>query len=249
MRRFVTALQFLTLLKIRDQGYAPGDLDRSMVLFPLVGALQGGVLVAVDLAAGMVLPASLSTALVLIALYAVNGGFHLDGFADTVDALAGGRTPEARLRIMKDSATGAVGVLSVVLLVLFKYLSVSELTGAARYGALVAFPAVGRWSMVVLARFSKSAKKEGLGAEFTNAGPGAVFYGTIFTLAVVASALGTRALWTLLPVALLALAACLFFRNRLGGVTGDVFGFVSELAEALFLALVVAAGSTGAVIF
>ena len=50
-------------------------------------------------------------------------GLQLDGLADTVDGWGGGCTPETRLAIMKDSRLGAFGAVSLVLILLIKFLS------------------------------------------------------------------------------------------------------------------------------
>ena len=49
----------------------------------------------------------------ITALFVITGGLHIDGFMDTVDGLAGGRTKEDVLRIMRDSHVGALGVVGV----------------------------------------------------------------------------------------------------------------------------------------
>src|SRR3546814_8822368 len=45
---------------------------------------------------------------------AATGALHEDGLADTADGLWGGATPERRIEIMRDSGTGAYGVLALV---------------------------------------------------------------------------------------------------------------------------------------
>ena len=41
----------------------------------------------------------------------ITGGIHMDGFMDTVDALASHQSRERKLEILKDSACGAFAVL------------------------------------------------------------------------------------------------------------------------------------------
>ena len=125
MERFFIALQFLTVFRVKKNIEVTGDgLASSMAYFPLVGALQGLLLAAVySLISGTgLLQDSVAVAIVLLVLVLTNGALHLDGFADTVDGIAGGKTPEERLRIMRDSSVGAVGVVFLVLLLLIKYL-------------------------------------------------------------------------------------------------------------------------------
>jgi adenosylcobinamide-GDP ribazoletransferase len=59
--------------------------------------------------------------LILIVWIWLSGGLHLDGFADSVDGFLGGHNKEGILNIMKDSATGAKGVVALVSLLLLKF--------------------------------------------------------------------------------------------------------------------------------
>ncbi|MBI3398405.1 MAG: adenosylcobinamide-GDP ribazoletransferase, partial [Deltaproteobacteria bacterium] len=111
MKGFIYALQLLTIIpiKIKD-AVDERDLGKSTAFFPLVGAVQGAILVAANLLFSKFLPHDITSVLVLTVLILTNGGFHLDGFADTIDGLTGGSTKEERLDIMKDSRIGAIGV-------------------------------------------------------------------------------------------------------------------------------------------
>ncbi|MBI5810325.1 MAG: adenosylcobinamide-GDP ribazoletransferase [Deltaproteobacteria bacterium] len=199
MNRFILAVQFLTVFPIKkDVPPARSELAASMAYFPLVGAVQGVILVAAYLLLALALPEGVSTALLLAILVLTNGALHIDGYADTIDGLAGGGTPEERLRIMRDSSVGAVGVVFVALLLLVKYSALMEVAPGVKARVLFIFPAAGRWAMVPMACWARYAREgSGLGGAFTE---------------------NSRA-------------------TLLGGVTGDVFGFQSEVAEALFLVL------------
>ena len=64
------------------------EVAASAVFFPLAGAFQGLVTaVAASLLIGVV-PPDVAAALALLCLILTNGGFDLDGLADTFDALA-----------------------------------------------------------------------------------------------------------------------------------------------------------------
>jgi cobalamin synthase len=51
--------------------------------------------------------------------------------------------------------------------------------------------------------------------------------------------MGIEALAYLFLLLISAYLWTLFFRKRLGGVTGDVFGFQSEISEVIFLLLII----------
>lgn len=239
MRSFFIALQFLTLFPIKkDFGAGHHELMRSMAWFPVVGLVQGILAAIAYLALSPILPESIIAGLIILVLVLSNGGLHLDGFADTVDGLAGGKDAEERLRIMKDSAVGAIGVVFLILLLLIKYIAIEEILLTEDWHLVALFPVIGRWAMVPMACWAPYARKEGgLGLAFANNERPALFVSTIFALIISVLFLnlpGIALVGIMLVVVYLITG---FFKNKLGGVTGDVFGFQSETAEALCLVL------------
>lgn len=235
------AFQFLTLFRVKkDLAIDPAELGNSMHYFPLVGAIQGIILLFFWYLLSTLLPDNLVTGILLLVLVLTNGGLHMDGFADTVDGLAGGKTPEDRLRIMKDSSTGAIGAVFVVLLLLIKFLALEEVPFEVKAQALVAFPMVGRWAMVPLALLPYARPSGGLGKAFAGCGKGVVVKATVFTSIAVALLFGVLALAIVALLGILIYMSSRFFRRKTGGVTGDIFGFHSEAAEVLFLILLLA---------
>ncbi len=176
------------------------------------------------------------SALLVVILVITNGGLHLDGLADTVDGLAGGSNPEERLRIMRDHTTGALGVVSVVLLLLVKYAAITSIPVELKPGILFVFPIVGRWAMVPLSFWGVNAREDGgLGSSFTGASSKILLTATVPVAALSLFILGFRTLLVLVAIGALGYAASAYFKGKLGGITGDVFGFVSELGEVFFL--------------
>lgn len=243
MKGFIYALQLLTIIpvKIKDT-VEERELGRSTAFFPLVGAVQGLLLVGANLLFSRFLPTDIASGLVLVVLILTNGGFHLDGFADTIDGLAGGNTREEKLDIMRDSKIGAIGVVALILLLLTKFLAINSLQAEIKNYILFLIPVIGRWSMVPMAYWADYARPtSGLGRAFTeNTGikeflPAtflALFFSTIF--------LGWLALPYLAIMLFMVYLITVFFRKKLGGVTGDVFGFQSEMSEVLFILIVIA---------
>lgn len=105
------ALQFLTRLPVRLLGMpAPEQVGRSLLWYPLVGLLLGGLLLAAQALLSQQ-PAVLQAALLLTLWVALSGGLHLDGLADTADAWVGGYGDRERtLAIMKDPRSGPIAV-------------------------------------------------------------------------------------------------------------------------------------------
>lgn len=179
--------------------------------------------------------------LLLVVLVGITGGLHLDGLADALDGLAGGRTPVQRLAIMRDPRIGAIGATGLVLDLGLRLAGLLALPPGARLPALLCMPAVGRWAMVIGAWGAPSARAErGLAAPFLRELAWTdVVTATLVTVVAVAWALGPVAAVVVCGLGVLAARAVTWTASRLcGGITGDLLGATNELAEILFLLLV-----------
>ena len=245
MKGFLYALQLLTIIPIKTRGAVEErELGRSTAFFPLVGAVQGIILVGANLLFLKFLSQDIASALVLVILILTNGGFHLDGFADTIDGLAGGSTKEERLNIMKDSRIGAIGVVAIVLLLLIKFLAINNLNSPFptlhSHYILFLMPVIGKWSMVPMAYWADYARPAGgLGMAFTeHTGLKEFLVSTVFALSASVILLSWKGLVYAGIIFIAVYLLTVFFKSKLGGVTGDVFGFQSEISEVIFLVLV-----------
>jgi adenosylcobinamide-GDP ribazoletransferase len=243
MRPFFIALQFLTRLPTPNTGEVSGpDAARSTVCYPLVGLLLGGLLVGVDVLARQFWPVSAASVLVLLAGVALTGALHLDGLMDTCDGVFSLKPPEQRLEILRDSRVGAFGVVGAVLLLLLKFTLLAELVGPERWRALLVMPVLGRWLLVYALGAFPYARPTGLGQIFSGQVRRihwilASFSALILTLGLFPSSLG----FGLILGSWLGATLCArFCQSRLGGLTGDTYGALNEVVEALALALVVA---------
>lgn len=240
---FRLALGFLTIFPAgAAQAWTPRRLGRSMALFPAVGLTLGLGLVVLDWLLGMLIPRAVLDCLLLLILILVSGALHLDGFADLIDGLAGGRGREEALRIMKDSRVGAMGVIGLVMLLLLKYLALYHIPLDIKAAALVLMPTAGRWLQVVLASFCRYLRAEpGTGAAFVaHAGERELLFACITLLAAALVLFGGTGVWLCLLFALAAALLLWYFERRLGGVTGDVLGAASEVMEVLALLAILA---------
>ncbi len=245
------ALSFLTLLPIPTGEVSAKTLTRSGTFFPLAGWLIGCVLAGFSwllLTAGLT---PLAAAVLLVACEAwLTRGLHLDGVADLFDGLGGSFDRQKRLDIMKDSATGAFGVVGLVVTLLLKTAGLSSLLtlllveqGRDRFFffVILAFvPAASRWAMTTLAWKSDYPRQSGTGHVFVGQiGLSHLAGGFLLLLLPVLFIL--RLSPAILPVALsclvLSLLPSLWLRYQahksFGGVTGDVLGASCEFGEAL----------------
>lgn len=239
LKSLAAALSFLTIIRVpfAQSILGPAELAASFSCFPLAGLILGFIYSGTAMLLAGHVPALVLSVIVCALMVVLTRGFHLDGLADLGDGIWGGATPERRLDIMKDSRVGTFGVLALVLAVSFKIASIDSLISAGNYKPLLLAPVFARFAMVAAAHGSNYARRDGLGRPFLeHMRTGHLLTAAIFCLAA-ALAAGPRYTFYFVP----ALAAAAFFRyfsrRLLGGVTGDVFGALSETTEVLILVL------------
>jgi adenosylcobinamide-GDP ribazoletransferase len=246
VRPFLVALQFLTVLPAPAPAEPrPSQFGWAVACFPLVGLLVGAVALAVDTLARLVWPPTVAAALVLLVGLLLTGALHFDGLLDTCDGLFLWRA-ERRLEVMRDSRVGGFAVAGGIAVYALKLTALAALAGPARSAALVLAPVLGRAGMAAALVLYPYARASGLGNAFmANARP--------VHLVTAAGSAGLLAAATgpggLLAAAIVAMATWLtagYVRGRLGGLTGDTYGFVDELLETLVYLTLLAAPLPGA---
>jgi len=234
------AFGFLTVYPLRPSDtWTPETLGSSMVYYPLVGTCIGLALWGLAALLSVLFPAPIVNVLLLASALLVTGGLHLDGLADTVDGLSGSYNREDALRIFKDPHVGSMAVAGVVVLLLAKYACLNALSHAALRPALVLMATLSRYAMVQMACFSPYARPTGgLGEPFVH-GIRTEHHLVALCLALGSTLLfgGLRGVCIGVLVGLATLGLQVYFRQRLGGITGDVLGATNELNEALVLLL------------
>ncbi|MEI7816779.1 MAG: adenosylcobinamide-GDP ribazoletransferase [Desulfuromonadales bacterium] len=240
MRFYIIAMQFLTIIPLPfTVRCEKEDLGRSTALFPLAGLTIGAILLGLNWLISPWLVRSLCDALLIVALSLLTGGLHLDGLADVCDGLAARGGRERFLMVMKDSQVGAVGAVGLVLGLLLKWQALVAIPIELKWQALLLFPLLARFGQVLSLTWARHARQDGLGAAFVQ-GTGGVVLLLAFISAASASALllGFKGVIALSAVCLLTGAGRLFFQRRLGGLTGDTVGCISELNEIIALIII-----------
>ena len=90
------------------------DMRYSMCFFPWIGAVIGAILWGWFRLSALLGISTLAFILISAALpLIITGGFHVDGFMDTMDALHSYQPRERKLEILKDSHIGAFSVIKL----------------------------------------------------------------------------------------------------------------------------------------
>ncbi|MFC3500549.1 adenosylcobinamide-GDP ribazoletransferase [Micromonospora krabiensis] len=241
------ALTTFTTLPVRA-----GRIDRTvagtaMTLAPAVGALLGALLAGVLLLLAVAAPPLVAAGVTVGVAALLTRGLHLDGLADTVDALGSYRRGPAALEIMKKPDVGPFGVVALVVVLLVQAAALADLAtrpGPAVLAAVVTATAAGRLGVTLACRRGvPAARPEGLGALVAGTvAPLTPVVGAIAVALVALAAVPGRP-WQgpLAVVVALAVAVPLLAHvvRRLGGITGDVLGATVEVVTTLvYLGLV-----------
>jgi adenosylcobinamide-GDP ribazoletransferase len=222
VRALFAAAGFLTRIPVGGRY----DVAAGVALFPVVGAGIGAAVGGTAYGLARIMPPLVAAAIAIALGALVTGGLHLDGLADSADAL-GARSRAAALAIMRDHATGAYGTVALVLDLLAKAAALATLAGRSRVVLeALAAGALSRAVPVVLAFALPGARSDGVGAAFRVT---PVAAGIAVVLAAAAAVPVEPLLLAVAAAVTVALGAWMHY--RLGGHTGDTLGAATELAE------------------
>jgi adenosylcobinamide-GDP ribazoletransferase len=225
-------VQFLTRIPVPSLPYETDSLSRSAKFFPLVGALIGGSAALVHRVIAPHLPRLLAALFIVVYLVLITGGLHEDGLADSADAFGGDASREQILIILRDSRIGTYGAAALTLSLVARLLLLASLPLAAVVHYLIAAQILCRWTILPLSCFLPSARTDGQGVRIARlTSIGTLAGGTLFSFAAAIFLLHSHAIASIVSAVIIALLSGLYYRRRIGGVTGDCFGATSQLAE------------------
>jgi len=234
-KNYLNTLSFLTILPFSRKNYLrPEDFGRFPLYYPLTGLTLGLISAIFWLILDFLsCPDKVSIILLVLFLVVLTRGFHLDGLADTADALLSHKTKEEKLNIMKDCHLGTFGVLAIISDILLKTALLSEKIDSDVFlGLILLFPLWGRLTATVVAVKSQYPRKEGGLGYFmvTNSKPQDLYLALGYCL-FISLFFGLTAIIISLVSALLGLLLALLWRKTLDGATGDLLGASVELGE------------------
>jgi adenosylcobinamide-GDP ribazoletransferase len=236
------AAGFLTILPVLPRsGAAPEALAASFGWFPLIGFALGAVLVAENFLLTPLFGDALAAVLLVLTLTVLTGAVHLDGLADTADALGAGSDRRSALEIMRDSRIGSFGAVAIGFFLALEMVAMATMGEARRAAALWFAAGLARWAMTAVSWRLDYLRAEGAGTALLghHDDRNLALASAIAALAAL-PILSWRVTVAYLVAAALAVALRAAYRRWLGGVTGDLIGAAGELVEVAVL-LVMAA--------
>lgn len=233
-------LTFMTRIPIKIKfPFDENEFRKGIWYIPVIGFIIGVALYGVYLLMNGVVSSMLASFIIVVLYLLITGGLHIDGLADTLDATGSNQSRTRMLEIMKDSHIGTFGVLGIVVWFTGMVLLINEVPWAC-----IAFPVVGRSMSLFTCSISKYARKTGLGKTIIeNTHMGHFLFSLIFTLFSISMLLLTGTALQLLLASVIAFIIVFFeiflatkcLSKKLGGITGDIIGYVIEFSSFIFL--------------
>ena len=236
MKRLIAALQFLTIIPLGKSAiYDPKGM---IPFFPIIGLFVGGLLSIFDHVALNFWPSPVTAILDVVFLVVITAALHIDGLGDTADGLMGHRNREKALMIMKDSRIGVMGLLAIVCTLAVKWGGIMHLNDH-RTLLLVLIPAFARSGMIFGIRFLEYGRPGG-GTGYDLFGEPlkwSAFQWILFPI-ILSIFLGWKGFWLNLIFAVLTITIIFYYKKRMGCITGDMLGAMTEVTESLLFLLV-----------
>lgn len=243
---FIMAVSMFTVLPTPYIEWDDDGVKNMMKFYPIVGLIVGGIWsIVYYLISSLNVSIILKSVIIMILPFIVTGMLHLDGFMDVCDAILSRRDKEEKLRILKDSATGAFSVISLVILFFLQFGGIySILDKKIPFYILILIPIVSR-SIVAYYLLSRATIKEStLGTYFkkgTNIHDRIIMIMSLLIMFIISFMLLNVygiALVSLIIIGITwAVEKC---KKEFGGISGDVAGFalvIGEIVGILTLAL------------
>ncbi len=236
MKAFLSAIQFLTIVPLKYvilRAEGPKDLSRSAAYFPAVGLLIGLALAGTSrLLSFAGLEPLVSSVTVVVALIILTGGLHLDGLADTFDALSSHKDRDGMLKVMRDPSVGAMGAIAIAAVLMLEVSLLASINTGAKFKSLILMCVLSRWAMTMAIFFFPYARTEGKAKIFFDGKNTGIFIVSTLTAIVIAFAVsGLPGLAIFAAAGVFAYLVNVFIKKRIGGITGDTIGAVNELTE------------------
>jgi adenosylcobinamide-GDP ribazoletransferase len=178
-----------------------------------------------------------AAALALAASFAVSGGLHEDGLADTADGFGGGKTSERKLEIMRDSRIGTFGVAALIISFALRAGAMAEFSDPrAVAAALIAAHTGGRAIMPALMALLPPARNDGLSfAAGRPELPQAAIAAAIGFVVLIGCIGFAFAIIAAIMLAVVTALTALLSQRQIGGQTGDVIGALEQIGEIVIL--------------
>jgi len=248
LKPLLCALLLLTRLPLLNPGrrieFSAREQALSPLFYPIVGLVIGAFLVVLHGVFSGIDSPLLRAAILVVGWVWITGALHLDGLADSVDALgAAHKGPDKVLAVFQDPSSGPFAVVALVAVLLLKVAALSTLADNLYQMAIALCAATisARLLAAVYITWTAYARDTGLGRALTTEGYRAhlmIILMGIELLFILLLGVGLTLSVNLLLGLLLYYWRGVWLKT-IGGYTGDCVGALIEMGEAAVLILAV----------
>lgn len=129
IKSFLIAFSIYSKIPVPQFPWEEKEMKYVLCFFPFVGILIGLAVRFWNVICNLLGIGNICRILVSVAIpLIISGGFHIDGYMDTMDALHSYQSKEKKLEILKDSHIGAFSVIMLILYYLIYISAFSEIT-------------------------------------------------------------------------------------------------------------------------
>ena len=236
LQTIAVAFAMFSAIPMPQFEWSPKNMRYSMCAFPLIGAVCGALWCIVGI---LPVPDLVRAAGFCLAPAVVTGGIHLDGFADTCDALSSYGDKDKKLEILKDPHCGAFAVIRLCTYFVLYFALSASVKFSVRFGVIwtLAFMLERTLSGLAVASFPM-AKNTGLAHTFSEAADRVTVRRVLIIYAVVLGiAMSVLGGWAAVLASLLVFwRYYVVSKKQFGGITGDLAGWFLQNAELAMLA-------------
>lgn len=237
VKSFFIAFSLYSKVPVLQFAWKEEDMKYIFCFFPWVGALIGGCLyawlsVCSRLQAGSLCRTMAGAAIPLL----ITGGFHVDGFMDTMDAVHSYQPKEKKLEILKDSHIGAFAVIMLAAYGMVYLAALSEIENRELEKIMCSGFFLSRCLCGISAVSFPLAKKEGMLYAAADSSQKIIVKSSLYLQSAIC--IGLMVYWhaaagLFAAGTAIGLLARYFYRSRkeFGGVTGDTAGCFVVLCE------------------
>lgn len=236
-KSFIMALSMFTILPTPYVEWDDEGVKNMMKFYPIIGLIVGVLW-------GMIYfllsffhcSIVLKSVMIMVVPFIVTGMLHLDGFMDVCDAILSRRDREEKLKILKDSRTGAFSVISLIILFFFQFGGIySVVEKGVNFYVLILIPIISRSGVAYFLLSRTTIKESTLGSYFkkgTNIKDRIIMIISLLIMSIISFVLlkyyGILLVGLIIMGVTWAVEKC---RKEFGGISGDVAGFALVVGE------------------
>ena len=246
IKSFFISFSIYSKIPVPQFEWKEEDMRYTLCFFPWIGAVIGALellwfWLCGRLGIGILCYTAIGTAIPLI----ISGGFHVDGFVDTMDAFHSYQNRERKLEILKDSHIGAFAVIILAVYGIIYIGAFSEVADPKLLKIVCGGFFLARCLSGISVVTFPSAKKDGMLYLFASSSQKVIVKWSLYLQGVACICfMLCQSLYAGILVAAAAFLAFVYYYHRtkkeLGGITGDTAGYFVLICEASMM--IVAAG-------